>query len=61
MAGNAYEWTLEASTSSRRVLRGGRYGLDSNRSVSASERTIFASNNFGGGYADGFRITLFIN
>lgn len=57
LAGNVYEWTLEAATSSRRVLRGGRYNTNNHP---ASDRTIFAANNFGGGIGDGFRVTLFI-
>ena len=57
LAGNAYEWTMEATSSLYRVIRGGHCG-DTGSNVPASFRNVFSPS-----YCDsvnGFRLALYV-
>lgn len=59
MAGNIREWTMEAHTTERRVLRGGDYhyaGSDQTVSTRYDTNGITSPSNY-----FGFRVTLFLN
>jgi len=63
IAGNMYEWTMEAYSTNKRVARGGSYNMNGgiNATNSAASRR-----QWGGGIADnswanvGFRVALYI-
>jgi len=57
MAGNVYEWTMEANSTDLRVIRGGVYGA-SGSEAPASGR--YDSYPFSADVSDGFRFTLYI-
>ena len=58
MAGNVYEWTLEAGNTDRRIRRGGYCGTGSNAADSASGRDdVYPTN---GSYSYGSRAALYV-
>ena len=58
MAGNLYEWTMEASSTNYRVYRGGYYFL-SGANYPASERSILRTDLTGSNNV-GFRLALYL-
>ena len=58
MAGNAWEWTMEAYSTSYRVLRGGCYGILASNYPASNRSYGYLSNSHEDSY--GFRLALYV-
>lgn len=60
MAGNVWEWTMEAYSDGMRVSRGANYSYSTGGDCPASSRGCGRTNSIGAGAGVGFRLTLYI-
>ncbi len=60
LAGNVYEWTMEAYKNKYRICRGGMYEMGNNAKASASMRAYSLPDHSENIYLMGFRVALYI-
>ena len=60
LAGNVYEWTMEAYKNKYRICRGGMYEMGNNAKASASMRAQTLPDNSDNIPLLGFRVALYI-